>query len=90
LQISNSAYTQDGTWVRTLRLFTFPSPISVSRVIFSCQQVPATTAALKKILTRVFERTGWEIKGVFTEEELADMIDAVVKEPPHMCVQSSF
>ena len=53
---------------------------------FLSQQVPATTAALKKILDRIFERTGWEIKGVFTEEELADMIDAVVKEQPHMCV----
>ncbi len=48
--------------------------------------MPATTSALKKIITRVFERTGWEIKDVFVEEELADMIDAVVKEPPHMFV----
>ncbi len=26
---------------------------------------------------------GWDIKEVFTNEELADMIDAVVKELPH-------
>ncbi len=49
-------------------------------------QVPATTAALKKIIARIFERTGWDIKELFTSDELADMIDAVVKEPPHMCV----
>ena len=49
-------------------------------------QVPATTSSLKKIIARVFERTGWDIKETFTSEELADMIDAVVKEPPHMCV----
>lgn len=46
--------------------------------------VPATTAALKKIIDRIFERTGWDIKDLFTSDELADMIDAVVKEPPHM------
>ena len=50
------------------------------------RKVPATTAALKKIIARIFERTGWDVKELFTSDELADMIDAVVKEPPHMCV----
>jgi hypothetical protein len=91
LQLSSSAYTQDGTWVRSCRFlcpFLDNLPFHVLFVSLH-QQVPATTAALKKVLARVFERTGWEIKGVFTEEELADMIDAVVKEPPHMCAHST-
>jgi hypothetical protein len=49
-------------------------------------QVPATAAAVKKIIARIYERTGWEIKELFTEHELADMVDTVVKEPPHMFV----
>jgi hypothetical protein len=48
-------------------------------------QVPATIDALKTMISRLYERTGWDIKELFTTMELADMIDAVVKEPPHMC-----
>jgi hypothetical protein len=46
--------------------------------------VPASSANVKKVIARIFERTGWEIKELFTEDEIADMIDDVVKEPPHM------
>ncbi len=79
MQFSIDAYHQDGEWV-TKRLLHF--------LIFFLtrwlQQVPASVANLKKVIARIFERTGWEIKELFTEDELADMIDEVVKEPPHM------
>lgn len=81
LQLSRDAYSQDGTWVAIISVF-FESSSHFDYL----HQVPATTAALKKILARVFERTGWDIKELFTSDELTDMIDAVVKEPPHMCV----
>jgi hypothetical protein len=82
LQLSRDAYFQDGTWVRKLLFFFYSSSFDVDHL----HQVPASTAALKTMISRLHERTGWDIKELFTTMELADMIDAVVKEPPHMCV----
>jgi hypothetical protein len=45
--------------------------------------VPAGPANVKKVIAQMFERTGLEIKELFSRDELADMIDEVVTEPPH-------
>ena len=83
LQLSFDTYSQDGTWVRQLSNCIHSFSLKIE---YLQNQVPATAAAVKKIIARIYERTGWEIKELFTEHELADMVDTVVKEPPHMFV----
>ena len=43
--------------------------------------MPARPA--KKVIAQMFERTSLEIKELFIQDELADMIDEVVTQPPH-------
>ncbi len=41
---------------------------------------------MEKVIAQMFERTGLEIKELFSRDELADMIDEVVTEPPHTAI----